>query len=265
MSATGRPISALRTQPPTKSAWCPAVDKQAQTAWVAGAASQAAAMRITAACIRSDERLQHPRRRAPDVVRAVGDDVVVPQLPLPDAAMHLEVGRVEREAERHLEDLVDLGAVDPRHEAGVDEPDEGRHGEAGHRLVPVEARPSTSTSAGRSPISSRASRSAAASGVASLGVLLAAREGDLAGMVLEQRRPAGQDQPQAAAALDQRHQHRGRAQRAAARDGATSGLRSKSDEPPGGRRKRAPVDPREVDAVAIHARLHGAAVAAMRT
>ena len=55
MSATGRPSSALRTQPPTKSAWCPAPVSAPQTAWVAGAVSHGAAIRGArqGPCIRS--------------------------------------------------------------------------------------------------------------------------------------------------------------------------------------------------------------------
>ena len=54
MSATGRPRSAFRTQPPTGSAWCPAAVSAPQTACVAGASSQGASMRVTAPSTRSD-------------------------------------------------------------------------------------------------------------------------------------------------------------------------------------------------------------------
>ena len=47
MSATGRPRRALRTQPPTGSAWWPAAVSAPQTAWVAGACNQGASMRVT--------------------------------------------------------------------------------------------------------------------------------------------------------------------------------------------------------------------------
>ena len=53
--------------------------------------------------------------------------------------MHLHVGRVEGEGERHLEDLLHLAGVGDGAEAGIDQPDERPDGEARHRLVRVEA------------------------------------------------------------------------------------------------------------------------------
>ena len=93
-------------------------------------------------------------------------------------------------------------------EAGVDEPDEGRDGEVGHRLVQVE-RAEHLDLAGREPdlLLGLAQRRGERRRVGRL--LLAAGEGDLAGVVLEQRGAAGEDQVEPAAALDQRHQHRG--------------------------------------------------------
>ena len=145
--------------------------------------------------------------------------------------------RGRRRRRRHLEDLGDLGGVDRRPEAGRDEADERRDREAGDGLVRVE-RAEHLDGAGREAdlLLGLAQRRGERARVGR--ILLAAGKGDLARVVLQQRRAPGQDQAEAGPALDQRHQHRGGAQpRAGCRAGAGVQVEVGG---PAGRRARAP-------------------------
>ena len=131
----------------------------------------------------------------------------------------------------------------------IDQADERRDGEAGDGLVRVEGAEHLDGAGVEADLLLRlAQRRGERRRVAR--ILLAAGKGDLARVVLQERRAPGQDQPQAAAALDERHQHRGGAQ-PRRRVGSRVGVEVEVGGAAGGRAERV-ADLRRVEPVAVH-------------
>src|SRR4051812_6885901 len=79
---------------------------------------------------------QNPRRRAPDVMRAVGEGVKLPPLPLPLHAAALAVNRIKQKRERFFEYFFDFIRIGSHNETFAQQPHHRQDRKAGAGFVP---------------------------------------------------------------------------------------------------------------------------------
>src|SRR5262245_9917491 len=152
---------------------------------------------------------QHRRSCAPDAAAAIDELVGFQARAVPFEPADSQRAAVENEAERHLEDARDLARIGCRDELAIfDQADDGSYGEAGTREELVERADDFDGFLLEPDFLVRLAQRRRGRGLGGLDT--AARQADLARMILEMRRARREQNRRAARAIEQREQDRRR-------------------------------------------------------